>query len=444
MARLRVSLIAVCLLVMLGKLGMPGGPVRAQSVSPPGRIEGRVIDEAGANIPGAAIELLINGRSFQHAISDEHGAFTFEHVPAGVCLVRASLNGFMTESASITVTSGGRTNVTVRLRVAGLTETVMVTAAPSQLQASQSRIGGSREVIAIQGVRRDFNREQYAALDTNDFRSALAVPLSTFSIDVDTASYANARRFIREGQLPPAESIRLEEFINYFEYDYPDPDPAGAMPFGITSQVTTCPWNPRHRLALIGLQAKRQADATAPPRNLVFLIDVSGSMDEPNKLPLVRTGLQLLVDRLRPQDRVAVVVYAGASGLALPSTPGDRKERIRELIASLEPGGSTNGAEGIVLAYQVAQKHFIKGGINRVILATDGDFNVGVTSQGALEQLIADKRDSGIFCRCSASAKAICRMRRWRCWRTRGTAITPTSIRCRKRIACSSSRRAGR
>ena len=219
--------------------------------------------------------------------------------------------------------------------------------------------------------------------------------MSTFSIDVDTASYSNVRRFLNSGTLPPADAVRIEELINYFRFSYRNAE--NDEPFSVTTEVAACPWNPRHRLALVGLQARKLEPGRTPPRNLVFLLDVSGSMASPDKLPLVKTAMRMLADTLNPEDRVAVVVYAGASGLVLPSTPGSRKADIQRAIAELQPGGSTNGAEGIQLAYDIAGQNFMKGGINRVILATDGDFNVGVTSQGELIRLIEEKREKGVF-----------------------------------------------
>jgi len=243
--------------------------------------------------------------------------------------------------------------------------------------------------------RPDFNTESYDRIDDNRFRRVDQDPLSTFSIDVDTASYANVRRFLNGGSLPPADAVRTEELINYFRFEYPRP--SNGQPFSVTTELAACPWNAKHRLALIGLQARPLDMDDVPARNLVFLLDVSGSMMPADKLPLIRTAMRMLVDTLTARDRIAIVVYAGASGIVLPSTSGAHKERIHEAIARLEAGGSTNGAAGITLAYQVAQEQFVKGGINRVILATDGDFNVGVTNQGDLTRLIEEKRASGIF-----------------------------------------------
>ena len=235
--------------------------------------------------------------------------------------------------------------------------------------------------------------ESYIAPAENPFRSAAAEPLSTFSIDVDTASYANVRRFLNMGQRPPAEAVRLEELVNYFRYDYPAP--AEGKPCSITADLVSCPWNENHRLARVGLKAR--TDEKRPNANLVFLLDVSGSMNEPNKLPLVKKSLHLLVDKLTENDRVSIVVYAGASGLVLPPTHGENKKAILGAIDNLQPGGSTNGASGITLAYEEARKGFIKEGVNRVILATDGDFNVGISDRDGLQSLIEKEAKSGVF-----------------------------------------------
>lgn len=237
--------------------------------------------------------------------------------------------------------------------------------------------------------------ERYAEITENPFLETARAPLSTFSIDVDTASYANVRRFLNEGSLPPKDAVRIEELINYFEYDYPQP--VGDIPFSVNTEVASAPWNAKHKIVQIGLQGKKVSLDDTPPSNLVFLIDVSGSMNSPEKLPLVKQGLRMLVGQLRPQDRVAIAVYAGASGLVLPSTSGAEKGEILATLDNLEAGGSTNGGEGIQLAYTVALNNFIQGGNNRVILATDGDFNVGLSSDDELVRLIENKRRSGVF-----------------------------------------------
>lgn len=241
----------------------------------------------------------------------------------------------------------------------------------------------------------NYNREGYDNITENPFLKVNDNPLSTFSIDVDGASYSNIRRYINEGQLPPDGAVRIEEMINYFSYNYPQPK--GDDPFSINTEYALCPWNTSHQIVSIGLQGKKIPTENLPPANLVFLIDVSGSMQSLNKLPLVQTSMKLLVDQLRPQDKVAIVVYAGNAGLVLPSTKGTQKVTIKNAIDGLQAGGSTAGGAGIQLAYKVAQDNFISKGNNRVILCTDGDFNVGMSSDDELEYMIEDKRESGIF-----------------------------------------------
>ena len=239
------------------------------------------------------------------------------------------------------------------------------------------------------------NTENYAHITENAFKKVTDDPLSTFSIDVDAASYSNMRRFINNGNLPPKDAVRIEEMINYFDYNYAQPK--GDDPVNIVTEIGTAPWNNKHRLVHIGLKAKNIPTEKLPPSNLVFLIDVSGSMESYNKLPLLVSSLRLLTDNLRNQDKVAIVVYAGSSGLVLPSTSGDNKQAIKEALNKLSAGGSTAGGAGIKLAYKVATENFIKGGNNRIILATDGDFNVGANSDGDMQTLIEEKRKSGVF-----------------------------------------------
>lgn len=240
------------------------------------------------------------------------------------------------------------------------------------------------------------NTEDYNAIVENPFRRVTDHPLSTFSIDVDTASYANMRRFINQGTLPPPDAVRIEEMINYFHYDYAPPKDK-EDPFAAHIDVAACPWTPAHQLVRIGLKGWEMARDERPVSNLVFLIDVSGSMQPENKLPLLKDGMRMLVDQLGENDRVAMVVYAGASGLVLPATTGDNKEVIVKALDDLQSGGSTNGGQGIELAYRVAAENYIKGGVNRVILATDGDFNVGTTDQGSLVHMVGEKAKSGVF-----------------------------------------------
>jgi Ca-activated chloride channel family protein len=249
-------------------------------------------------------------------------------------------------------------------------------------------------VDASPGRRAPAGEEAYDTVVDNPFLPAASEKLSTFSIDVDTASYSNVRRFLTQGQPPPKGAVRIEELVNYFHYDYPSP-PAG-QPLAVWAEAASCPWQSGNRLVRVGLKARDIPADRRPPTNLVFLLDVSGSMEAPNKLPLVKSAMKMLVEQLGENDRVAIVVYAGSSGVELPTTSGDQKAKILAALERLHAGGSTNGAGGIVQAYDVAVGGFIRGGVNRVILCTDGDFNVGVTSQGGLVELIESKARSGV------------------------------------------------
>lgn len=239
------------------------------------------------------------------------------------------------------------------------------------------------------------NTEAYAPIQENVYQSVLQNPLSTFSIDVDTASYSNIRRFLMDGQLPPRDAVRIEEMVNYFPYNYKEPK--GKEPFAISSQIADCPWNEKHSLAMVTLKAKDFNTDKKPANNLVFLMDVSGSMNEPDKLPLLKSSFKLLVNQLDEEDKVSIVVYAGAAGVVLDATHGHRKDEILDAIEELDAGGSTAGGEGINLAYKIAKENFVDDGNNRIILATDGDFNVGPSSEKELTKLIEENRKSGIF-----------------------------------------------
>ncbi|ANV85442.1 hypothetical protein AWQ21_14440 [Picosynechococcus sp. PCC 7003] len=240
----------------------------------------------------------------------------------------------------------------------------------------------------------DLSQEDYNLIRDNPFQLVRTEPLSTFALDVDSGAYSNVRRFLDDGQLPPADAVRLEEMINYFTYDYPAPD---NQPFAINTELSQAPWQPQHQLLRIGIKGKEIENEALPPSNLVFLFDVSGSMNDPDKLPLLKSAFRLLVNELRPEDRVSIVVYAGAAGLVLPSTSGAEKETILAALDNLEAGGSTAGGEGIELAYQEAAENFLDNGNNRIILATDGDFNVGMSSDAELIRLIEQKREQDIF-----------------------------------------------
>jgi len=251
-------------------------------------------------------------------------------------------------------------------------------------------------MVAVHGASASIsNTEQYESSPENSWKSALSDPLSTFSSDVDTASYSNIRRFITNHELPPSDAVRIEEMINYFTYSYPEP--SGDDPVSISTELTECPWNKANRIMKIGIKGKSIDLDKAPAGNIVFLIDVSGSMQDYNKLPLLKQSFKLLVNNLRPEDLVSIAVYAGAAGKVLDPTPGNEKKKIIDAIENLNAGGSTAGAQGIELAYELAERSFIKGGNNRVVLATDGDFNVGISDDGELVKLIESKREKGIF-----------------------------------------------
>jgi Ca-activated chloride channel family protein len=273
-------------------------------------------------------------------------------------------------------------------------EYALVSGDAVQLPSDDNKLSALPE-MQIRRAKEGWNTESYDRVVDNPFLAVGQNPLSTFSIDVDTAAYSNVRRFLNEGRMPPKDAVRIEEMVNYFPYDYEGPK--GEEPFAAAVEVAGCPWNSEHRLVRVGIKGKIVTEEKRPASNLVFLLDVSGSMNEPNKLPLVKRGMKLLVEQLREQDRVAIVVYAGNSGLVLPSTSCGNKETVLAALDRLEAGGSTNGAQGIELAYSVAASNFIKEGINRVILCTDGDFNVGVTNQGDLTRLIEERAKGGVF-----------------------------------------------
>ena len=372
-------------------------------LAPPdtGRIAGHVRDAGGT--PLANVQVIVVGTRLA-AVTNSSGAYLITAVPAGTYLLRAQLIGYSPAAVhGVRVVAGQAVTVDVVLQGApvSLNEIVVsgapVTADRRTLSSAQAGVVGYGErVDEPWRVRREpWNTEEYGRISENPFLAVSAHPLSTFSIDVDRASYSNVRRMLLDGQAPPKDAVRIEELVNYFPYGYSEP--RDDDPVAIHTEIAPAPWKPTHRLLRIGLQARRIDTRGLPPSNLVFLIDVSGSMDAPNKLPLVKASLGLLVNTLRPQDRVAIVVYAGSTGLVLPSTPGDQKPAILQAIERLGAGGSTAGGAGIKRAYDEAVANFIRGGNNRVILATDGDFNVGVSSDGELVRLIEEKRTTGVF-----------------------------------------------
>jgi Ca-activated chloride channel family protein len=399
-----------------------------------GGIVGTVM-AADSSTPLAYANVIVLGTALG-GMSGQDGKFKIENVPPGTYTVKAMMMGFKAvEKRRIVVRRGEDIEVNFELdrAVVMRTREIVVTdekkmvevtnsdtrATLSSEQLEEMPVEGRLEAVAlkagfvkqgdemyVRGGRRDqigfsrrpqepWNTESYDLIKENEFRDAIDHPFSTFSIDVDAASYSNVRRFIGSGQMPPADAVRIEELVNYFSYDYPDP-PA-SEPFSITTEVAGCPWNDDHKLVHVGLQGRRIATEDLPPNNLVFLLDVSGSMQPPNKLPLLKSAFHLLAENLRAEDRIAIVVYAGAAGLVLPSTSGDQKEVILEAIDSLEAGGTTAGGAGIKLAYKIAEDNFIEDGNNRVILATDGDFNTGVSSNSEMVRLIERKRESGVF-----------------------------------------------
>lgn len=359
-------------------------------------IQGIVTDKGdGSPLSGAQVSI---PKTKKKVVTDQQGSYTIV-LNNNEDELQFSYVGYKTQTIKV----GGKSRVNIALEAdhQPLNEVVVTgykTQAKRMITSSVMTIGQSSPVHAYGNSTAMFlpsNAESYANIQENTFHNPDKTPLSTFSIDVDAASYSNVRRFLNNGGLPPKDAVRIEEMINYFDYDYPQP--TGNDPVNIITEISTAPWNNKHKLVQIGLQGRKMKTDQLPASNLVFLIDVSGSMDQPNKLPLLISSFKLLTNQLREKDKVAIVVYAGNSGLVLPSTSGNLKNTIKEALNKLTAGGSTAGGQGIELAYKVASQHFIKGGNNRVILATDGDFNVGASSDKEMEQLIEEKRKSGVF-----------------------------------------------
>ncbi len=353
--------------------------------------------EDGSAIPG--VNVVLKG-STTGTTTDAKGKYSIQVPSSGGTLV-FSFIGLQTKEVKIG--AGSVINIALAPDQPELSEVVVAGyAGKHRVKKDKSAMGAAYEYEMAPSVApRDmyqqpqYNTEEYDAIQENIFHDALHNPLSTFSIDVDAASYSNMRRFINNGQRPPKDAVRIEEMVNYFDYDYTQP--TDEHPFNIITEISNAPWNLQHKLVHIGLQGRKIPTQNLPPSNLVFLIDVSGSMDEANKLPLLKSSFKMLVNELREQDYVSIVVYAGAAGLVLEPTSGAEKKKIIEALDNLEAGGSTAGGAGIKLAYAVAKEHFKAGGNNRVILATDGDFNVGESSNGGMERLIEEKRKDGVF-----------------------------------------------
>ena len=367
-------------------------------------VTGTVYDEAGKTLPG--VNVVIKGTT-NGVTTDINGFYSISVANEKSILVFSSV-GMTTQEIKV----GTKKVIDVFMAVSEMELQEVVVTGAAEEKSSHNRSwfqthDRSAKMMSSGAVMRgnaapslmeydmDYNTEEYSTIQENEFRRALDKPLSTFSIDVDAASYSNMRRFINNGQLPPKDAVRIEEMINYFGYNYDQP--AGDDPFSINTEVTTSPWNEKHLLVQVGLQGKKLAMENLPPSNIVFLLDVSGSMSSANKLPLLKASLKMLANELRPQDKVSIVVYAGAAGLVLEPTEGNNKQKIMEALDRLEAGGSTAGGAGIRLAYETAKKNFVKGGNNRVILATDGDFNVGESSNAGMERLIEEKRNEGVF-----------------------------------------------
>lgn len=363
----------------------------------PVTVKGKVVDSDGVSIAGCAV---YEENAQKGTVTDINGDYSLQ-TEKGKTLVFTFI-GYEKKKVKVTDTV---INVILKTDERALEEVTVVAFGKQRKSVTVGSISAKELVTpsadlshALAGRRISVGEqpeETYSLLSENGFKFAQQTPLSTFSIDVDAASYSNMRRFINQGQLPPANAVRIEEFVNYFSYAYAGP--TGSDPVKISAETGKCPWNGKHRLVRIGLKAKEMAGDNLPASNLVFLIDVSGSMYGPNRLGLVKSSLKLLVNNLREKDRVAIAVYAGSAGEVLPSTPGSDKQKIREALDQLEAGGSTAGGAGIQLAYSIAEKNFIKNGNNRVILCTDGDFNVGISSNAEIENLIEKKRKSGIF-----------------------------------------------
>ncbi len=362
-------------------------------------VSGVISDESGNPISYASVMV----KGLTSGVSADSKGFFRITLSTAQAVLQVSAPGYMTTEVQV---QGKRVlNITLKVSERKLDEAVPSVSPKTLYGRGNGTVSGSKPTSPVYRDQEhyrivelddpDWNREGYDRINENRFLNATDNPLSTFSIDVDGASYSNIRRFLNSSQLPPAGAVRIEEMINYFRYEYPKP--AKSDPFSVTTEIAAAPWNKDHKLVLIGLQGKQIPVQNLPASSLVFLIDVSGSMMSDDKLPLVKSSLKLLVDQMRQQDQISLVVYAGAAGLVLPPTSGSEKTKIKDAIDRLEAGGSTAGGEGIKLAYKVAKEQFMPKGNNRVILCTDGDFNVGESSDDAMERLIEEERKSGVF-----------------------------------------------
>ena len=388
MKRILILLVPVILIILAFR------PIKSHTIT------GTITDDKGSPVPSASI--VIKGTT-QGTMSDAKGVYRITVSKSSGILIFSAVGHIAVQES---ISSRSVINVVLKTTGNAIQEVVVNKHdAARKIKTSEAYnrgiAGGLINPPVSTGYymqdkdEEDFNREGYDNINENKFLKATDNPLSTFSIDVDAASYSNVRRFLNQGQLPPAGAVRIEEMVNYFHYSYPQP--TGKDPFSINTEISDAPWNKDHKLVLIGLQGEKISTDNLPASNLVFLIDVSGSMSSANKLPLVKASMKMLVDQLRAQDKVSMVVYAGAAGLVLPPTSGSEKGKIKEAIDKLESGGSTAGGAGIKLAYKTAKENLLKNGNNRVILCTDGDFNVGESSDDAMERMIEEERKSGVF-----------------------------------------------
>jgi Ca-activated chloride channel family protein len=381
----------------------------------PAAIRGKVTT-GGNPLPGTTVTLTPPSGGSHTAVTDVNGEYTFVSVAPGRYRLRFDLSGLQTVTKEVTISAASMVRLETDMRVASVAEAITVTAsAPAMLETTEVQFSSSQmkggssaprsrrapvpsspPPMYVQDAIQETSR--FTQFKENDFIAAAKEATTTFSIDVDRASYANVRRYLTANQLPPSDAVRIEEMVNYFTYHYAPP--TDGRPFAVSSEVVGCPWEPAHRLVRIGIQGQQIEQWRQAPNNLVFLLDVSGSMQPIDRLPLIKSALRLLVDQLRVQDSVAIVVYAGAAGLVLPPTSGADKAKIVNALDKLQAGGSTAGGEGIELAYKVARDNFNAQGNNRVILATDGDFNVGVNDTPSLQKLIEEKRATGVFLTC--------------------------------------------
>jgi Ca-activated chloride channel family protein len=356
------------------------------------------VTSTGSSNPLSGVQVTLKN-SRQNTYTDVKGNYTIE-IPVEGSTLQFTLIGY--KKVEIKYTGQRRINVTLKEEHLLLEEIVVRDNSKQNIMPTSSF--EMKTAAVAQGVMTsririprplNQNTETYATVNESRFTDPINTPLSTFGIDVDAASYSNVRRFINQGQLPPSDAVRIEEMINYFAYEYPQP--TGNQPFSVNTELSVAPWNPQHRLLRIGLQGRKMDTANIPASNIVLLIDVSGSMSDYNKLPLVKSSLKMLVNQLRAKDYVSIVTYAGSASIALKPISGNHKSAIKDVIENLNANGSTAGGAGLTMAYDLAAKHFIKGGNNRVIMATDGDFNIGESSDAQMQHLIEAKRNSGVF-----------------------------------------------